>query len=255
MLGFSYDGFWEELMLCFGSRSAESLFIEEPLIMDCEGEYVLPEEGDGVSGRGRCRIRLYPDAVCVLPQTSHAVRIPLCYVSEFTREGYLMYLRMRTGECYTIGRMGYETEAFFERCEDCRKKTVAKRGRTLSGLSAVSPFLHLGLFRTVQEEEHWAAAFGDGCCAVELYTKDNAATYLYRFQNKEQFVYNLEEAMEAVGSHREIIFLPDEQLNEKPLYRMSLHRSRAVRFLRSCTAGRLIHSASHETKLREFLGN
>lgn len=40
--------------------------------------------------------------------------------------------------------------------------------------------------------------------------------------------------MEAVGSHRELIFISDEQLNEKPLYRMAVHRSQAVRFLRSC---------------------
>ena len=47
MLGFSYDGFWEELTGCFGKRSLEALFVEEEQLMLCDGEYALP----GESGR------------------------------------------------------------------------------------------------------------------------------------------------------------------------------------------------------------
>ncbi|MBQ4370669.1 MAG: hypothetical protein II784_06665, partial [Oscillospiraceae bacterium] len=39
MLGFSYDGFWEELTELFGKRSLEALFVEEKLLMLSEGEY------------------------------------------------------------------------------------------------------------------------------------------------------------------------------------------------------------------------
>ena len=61
--------------------------------------------------------------------------------------------------------------------------------------------------------------------------------------------------MEAMGTHREIIFMTQEQLSEKPLCRMSVARSEAVRFLRSKTAGRLIHNATHEQRLKDFLEN
>ncbi len=253
MLGFSFDGFWEELVKMFGERTADALFIEEELLMDCEGEYELPESSVAPREAGRGRIRLYTDAVCILPASSHAVRVPLCYTGEITLEGYLLRIRMRTGECYTVGRMGYDTQPFAERCQKQAKKVKEARAKLLSGISTQEPFTEKGLFRTAQTEEYWLSAFGKNCCAVELFTNDKAATYLYQFEDRQLFTFRLEEAMEAVGSHREIIFLDPEELKDKPLYRMAIHRSEAVRFLRSCTAGRIIHTASHRQKLDEFL--
>ena len=61
MLGFSFDGFYEELIQCFGERSKEALFVEEELIMQCEGEYALPEDPAGSKEAGRCMIALYPE--------------------------------------------------------------------------------------------------------------------------------------------------------------------------------------------------
>ena len=248
MLGHSFDGFWDELMSSFGKRSADSLFIEEELLMSCEGEYALP-----VSENGRGMISLYPDAVCILPESSHAVRIPLCFTDDIRQEGYLIHIHMRTGESYTIGKMGFDTMPFAERCIKQAGITKAKREKLLKGLETRPIFTEKGLFRTKQEDEYWLAAYGTNTCAVELVTNDAAATYLYRFDDRTLFTYRLEEAMEAVGSHREIIFLAGDQLADKPLYQMAIHRSAAVRFLRSCSAGRIIHNASHQEKLQEFL--
>ena len=320
MLGFSYDGFWDELLKSYGARSLEALFIEEPLLMKCEGEYSLPAANGNAPEAGRGLIMLVPDAVCILPQTSQAVRIPLYYTEKLELDGYLLRLFLVTGEVYTVGRMGYDTIPFAKRCEVLRSLTKAERDAKIAAVPCKEPFSEKGIFRTNLKEikaenvdsaanskqknvtanagkqaaagifqalskgsqanansaadifqalqkglanesdegdsknEYWLAAFGDGCCAVELFTNEQTATYLYRFQSREQFFINLQMAMEAVGTHREIIFLPDEQLNEKPLYRMAVHRSPAVRFLRSCSAGRIIHSSGHAAKLAEFLG-
>ena len=253
MLGFSFDGFWEELMDCFGKRTMDSLFVEEELVMKCEGEYSLPVEGTGQTEAGRGMIHLYTDSVCILPESSHAVRIPLCYAEEITLTGYLISIRMRTGEVYTVGKMGYDTMPFAERCEKQKKKTLAARKAMLDRVELQDPFTERGLFRTKEEGAYWLAAFGKDCCAVELFTGEKAATYLYRFEDRKLFTFRLEEAMEAMGSHREIIFLPEEQLAEKPLYRMAVHRSTAVRFLRACSDGRIIHNAGHADKLAEYL--
>ena len=255
MLGFSFDGFWEELVKLFGERTGDALFIEEEKLMDCEGEYELPASSIAPREAGRGRIQLYTDALCILPVSSHAVRVPLCYAEEITLEGYILRIRMRTGEIYTVGRMGYDTRPFAERCIKQAKKTKEAREKQLKGLQVQEPFTEKGLFRTAQTEEYWLSAYGKNCCAVELFTRDKAATYLYRFEDRRLFTFRLEEAMEAVGSHREIIFLSAEELTDKPLYRMAIHRSEAVRFLRSCTAGRIIHTSSHKEKLNEFLSS
>lgn len=249
MLGFSFDGFWEELTDCFGKRSMEALYVEGQPIMRCDdGEYqILGESGRGV-------IILMPDAICILPPSCHAIRIPLCFTRQLRLDGYLLHITMLSGACYIVGRMGYDTVPFAERAQKAAIDIKKQRAKALARLELQFPFTCNGIFRTERPDQYWMAAFGKGCCAVELFTEENTATYLYRFEeSKEQFLFNLEEAMEAVGINREIIYLPDEQLNERPLYKMAVERSGAVSFLRSKAFGRLIHNASHEQRLIEFL--
>jgi len=249
MLGFSFDGFWEELTDRFGARSLEALFVEEKQLMLTEGEYETPRE------RGRAKIALYEDAVCILPGSCNAVRIPLCFTEELAPEGYLLRLTTAAGGRYTVGRMGYDTMPFMERAAQAADRVKKERARALEKLPLTAPFTEKGLFRTAAPEQYWQAAFGAGVCAVELCVGEDAATYLYRFsESREEFRKRLEEAMEAMGVYREIIYWTEEQLQQKPLYRMAVQRSEAVSFLRERSAGRLIHNASHARRLEEFLG-
>ena len=249
MLGFSYDGFWEELSGCFADRTLEALFVEGAPIMSVEGEYITPAE------KGRARIELYPDSVCILPPSCGAVRIPLCFSKEIRLEGYLLHITVNSGLQYVVGRMGYDTMPFAERARQAAARVQKERLSLLSGLKLQPPFSHAGLFRTTTPEYYWQAGFGEGCCAVELFAGEDAATYLYRFPEPEAaFTLCLEEALEAMGPHREIIYWTDEQLREKPLYRMAAARCPAVQYLRAHSAGRLIHNQSHAERLAEFLG-
>ena len=249
MLGFSFDGFCEELAEFFGKRSLDALFIEEPQLMLCEGEYQTPQ------GSGRGQIALYEDAVCVLPPDSGAIRVPLCFTRELRLDGYLLTLTQQSGRSVTVGRMGYDTLPFAERAQSCADRVKKQRAAALSKIALREPFTHKGLFRTRQPEQFWQAAFGKGVCALELFTGEDAATYLYRFsESREQFLLALEEATEAMGTHREIIYLSDEQLADRPLYRMAVRRCEAVSYLRERSAGRLIHNATHTRRLRDFLG-
>jgi len=248
MLGFSYDGFWEELSAAFAARNLAALFVEEGPVMLSEGEYQTPEE------RGRGRIGLYSDAICILPDSERVLRLPLCFADALTAEGYWMTVRMRSGLAVSLGKMGYDSQPFFERAQKNMARTKAERSRLTAALTAAPPFTQAGLFRTTQPALFWNAAYGDGCCAVELSAGEDAATYLYRFRETAAiFAARLEEAMEAMGPHREIIFQSEQRLAEKPLYRMAVRRCPAVRFLRERSAGRLIHNASHGERLAEFL--
>ncbi len=249
MLGFSFDGFWEELTDCYAQRSLEALFVEETQLMRCEGEYELPGE------RGRGVIALYPDAVCILPPSCRAVRIPLCFTRRIELDGYQLRIESRSGAVWTVGKMGYDTKPFAERAVQCAERVKKQRAAALSAFPLQAPFTEKGMFRTKQADVYWNAAFGRGVCALEFFAEEDAATYLYRFSEpRETFLAGLEEAAEAVGVHRELIYLPEEKIAEKPLYRMAVERSEAVRFLRARSDGRLIHSAKHAQRLAEFLG-
>ena len=247
MLGFSFDGFWEELTDCFGKRSLEALFVEEQQLMRCEGEYELPGE------RGRGVIALYPDAVCILPPSSAAIRLPLCFAERIALDGYRLTIALRSGASYAVGKMGYDTKPFAERALRQSELVKKQRAAALQPLPVTAPFGEKGLFRT-QTDSYWNAGFGAGVCALEFFPQEDTATYLYRFtEPREVFLGKLEEATEATGVHRELIYLPDEKIAEKPLYRMAVARSEAVRFLCARSAGRLIHSANHAQRLVEFL--
>ena len=248
MLGFSYDGFWEELTRCFATRSLEALFVEEEQLMLCEGEYALPQD----SARGI--IVLYTDSVCILPQNRHAVRIALCFTEAIDLNGYTITITMLSGVQYSFGKMGYDTKPFYERLTKAAAKVKQTRQKLLEQAPLRAPFTHKGLFRTAQGEQYWNAAMRAGSCALELFTEEDTATYLYRFSEPaEQFLLNLREATEAMGIHREIIYLPEEKIAANPLYRMAVARSEAVRFLRARSDGRLIHNASHAQRLEEYL--
>ncbi|MDO4478629.1 MAG: hypothetical protein Q4B73_06305 [Lachnospiraceae bacterium] len=248
MLGYNFDSFWQELLKAFEQRCLDALFIEEAVVMACEGEYHLPKE----SGRGP--IRLYPDALCILPPSAGSVRLAFSEVSDLTADGYNLTITMTSGKTYSVGKMGYDSMPFFERAASLWKKTLTARQKALAPYIPEAPFTHVGLFRTGHPEHHWAAAITDGKCALELYTGQDAATYLYCFEEPQAvFRRNLTEALEAMSTHREIIYMPDEELAENPLYRMAVRRSEAVCFLRSKFNGRLIHSANHAARLQEFL--
>ena len=248
MLGFAYDGFWDELTRCFGARSLEALFVEEAQLMLCEGEYTTPED----SGRGL--IALYADSVCILPQNCHAVRIALCFTETICLNGYNITITMLSGAQYTIGKMGYDTAPFYERMQKAAATVKQTRQALLEKATLTAPFTHKGLLRTRQSEQYWNAALTQSTCALELFTGEDTATYLYRFtEPAEQFLLNLREATEAMGIHREIIFLPEEKIAANPLYCMAVVRSQAVRFLRARSCGRLIHGASHAQRLEEYL--
>ena len=212
-----------------------------------EGEYRVP----GESGRGL--IALYPDALCVLPQTVRAVRIPLCFTGQIRLDGYQLTLTSRSGRVCTVGKMGYDTMPFAERAMRAAETVKKQRAKALSNRSWLSSAFSGGVCAWCGAQ-NGNAAFGPGVCALELFTGEDAATYLYRFSEpRELFLQMLEEATEAMGTHREIIYLPQEQLAEKPLYRMAVDRSEAVRFLRERSDGRLIHGARHAERLAEFL--
>ena len=175
MLGFSFDGFWEELSRAFAERSLEALFVEESAIMSVEGEYEIPGE------KGRGRIELYPDSVVILPPGSGSVRIPLCFTEKLVSDSYLMRIITSGGESFTVGRMGYDTMPFFERAQKAMESTKKERSRVISGLKPTPPFSHTGLFRTTTPELTWQAAVCDGRCALVLFTGEDSATYLDRF--------------------------------------------------------------------------
>ena len=269
-LGYLTENFFERLWEAYSAKSERALFIESDLVMRSEGDYAYAESG--VERSSIAKLALRTDCLCILPHDAGARRVPLCFADAPAREGFALGLRLDTGETYRIARLGGDTDPFFGRLADARE-TVSARWREAhraleanldvrlgEAAAAYETFQELdadvvvGLF-SVDDDAFWVAAIGDGRAAVELVTDEKAATYLYRFDiARNVFEVKLRHAMEAMKANRRIIYVPQEEIDAEPLYRMAVERSPHVRALRSCSAGRVIHSASWASKVADFFG-
>ncbi|MDO4553373.1 MAG: hypothetical protein Q4C22_07550 [Bacillota bacterium] len=275
-MGQDTEGFMEELWLAYGRRSRESLFVETVPLREAEGDYRYSDQGG--TARGTAKVCLYEDCICILPMDNGARRIPLCFVTELSLNNYTIRIGLDTGEEYEAARLGRDTIPFFEHLSRLREEAQSRWQRvhkalegsleTLAGEAgeAYARFreacggqrLISGFFRLPAEGEElssfWLCGLGPGTAAVELVTGEKAATYLYRFSGGEQvFEARLRHAMEAMGLNRELIYLEEGPLMEKPLYSMAVERNPHLRFLRAAAAGRVIHTESWGEKVAEHL--
>mgnify|MGYP007088119547 CR=1 FL=1 len=270
-MGHDTEGFYQQLWLAYNSRSRESLFVETAPLLEAEGEYNYTD--DGGNAKGIAKLCLYPTCVCIMPPDRGARRIPLCFVDDLTLDNYTIQITLDTGERYDLIRMGRDTIPFFENLGKFRKEAQQQWQAAQASLQADlenrlgealeryhflqdicgKDQLISGLF-AADGSEFWVAAVSNGSAAVELITGEKSATYIYRFScGTETFEKRLRHAMEAMGLHREIIFMAEDALKANPLYAMAAVRNAHLRFLRSCMAGRVIHTESWREKVTESL--
>ena len=274
-LGYQTEEFFEKLWQAYAAKSLESLFVEGAPAIACEGDYAYEEPGFVRSSIAKLELR--EDCLCIVPHDVGARRVPLCFAEEPAREGFKLSVALDTGEAYQVARLGSNTDPFFNRLVSARKQAVAAweaahcelagnlearleaagaiaeyRAFQQLGAAGTDSTVEIGLF-AADDDAFWFAAVADGRAAVELVCNEQTATYLYRFPTSAaQFTASLRHAMEAVKRHRRLIFLTEDELLGEPLFRMAVDRSAHVRFLRSCNAGRIIHTSNWSTKLAEF---
>ena len=99
---------------------------------------------------------------------------------------------------------------------------------------------------------------GTACVELALSEETSAATYLYRFDGSwDVFSKNLNRAMEAINFKREAVSLSFEELKKVQYsnYAMAEKRTQALKFVRKCYAGRVVHSnlESWKKEISDFM--
>ncbi|MCR4680864.1 MAG: DUF5363 domain-containing protein [Bacteroidales bacterium] len=267
-LGRETENFFEQLWQAYNHRCEEALFVRGNASFEGEGRCAIDEQG--LQLQGTAKVVLYDDCLCLYPHDDKARRIPLCFASPARLDDYRLTLRLDTGDEYQIEKLGLHTQDVFEifchRRDDIVKRweqaqrdltahlverlgDAAGQYKTMQGLSCK---MIAGIF-SLDTEGFWFAGLRDGKAAVELVTNEQTATYLYQYDVDDQvFEYRLRHAMESVALHREVILT---DIAEHPLYQMSVHRNYHLQYLRAHHAGRVIHTASWEKQLGEFMPN
>ena len=269
-LGQQTEAFFEKLWAAYAARSRESLFIEGAASLEAEGEYAYAD--DGGSAKGKAKLDLRPLCVSIVPHNAGARRIPLCFVQDLRLDDYVITAELDTGERYELARLGRDTLPFYEMLGKYRDETqhqwTQQHSALLGALDArlgdsAEKYRFLqnlrggantatGLF-AADSSDFWFVSFGEGRAAVELVLEEKAATYLYRFAGERAvFETRLRHAMEAMGPHREIIFMEAAALQANPLYVMALQRNAHLRFLRESMSGRAVHTGGWNDKVETF---
>lgn len=272
-LGKDTESFFEHVWSAINKQSEKALFNETKPEREIEADYAYNEVGGlKASGKGRAKIHLYQDGICIFPHDNGSRRIPLCFVSSVNEKGYELTINLDTGDSYMIARMGQETTPFLNKMNkflsESREKwqkahadlaadfqnRLGDRLANCQVMSSLPVKIIAGLF-SPDMDDFYFAGIGRNRAAVELVIGESSATYLYEFDcSADDFERSLRHAMEAVNKNREVIYADAETLQEKPLYRMAISRSYHVAFLRSKMVGKVIHNAGWEGKIREFLG-
>lgn len=275
-LGRGTEDFFENLYDELNAFCAQALFAEGSPLISAEGDYTYCE--GALLRHSHAKFELYADGLFVYPHDIGARRVPLYFCSAPVIAGFSTTLSMTTGDWYSAARLGKDTEEFNARlmkahsqCEKQWNRAHRQLEATLTerlgdaylpryqAMEACGASMASGLFTadevdesgTVLDDEFWFAGELDGKVAVEFVLGEAAATYLYDF-GAAFSESALRQALEAVGSHREIIFLDEEEIDQKPLYRVFIDRCRYVRLLRECNVGRIVHNARWEEGLRAF---
>lgn len=270
-LGKDTESFFEHVWAAINKQSEKALFTTAPPERKVEGDYEYHEFGGSrAESKGRAKIHLYPDGICIFPHNYGSRRIPLCFATDISEKGYELTVTLDTKDSYTIARMGQETTPFVNKLRKYHKECLAiweqqhndlnahlserlgDRRNSLEVMSSLPVKITCGLF-TPDSDQFYLAAIKSGKAAVELIIGESAATYLYEFDcDEDSFEKSLRHAMEAVNQNREVIYADEQMLQDKPLYRMAIARSYHVSFLRSKMVGKLIHNNTWEDRLREF---
>lgn len=114
-LGNLGEAFFMELYSLYNQKVRQALFISATPSFKTEANYHYEENGK--DAQGKAVLEVYENCVLILPPDDKARRIPLCFVSSLEKADFGLTLALNTGERYSFGRLGLDTEAFGQHIE------------------------------------------------------------------------------------------------------------------------------------------
>lgn len=134
-------------------------------------------------------------------------------------------------------------------------------GELKSNSNSESMFVGIKKEEDAEDVMIWiiATSPAGGTCAVEFAGGDDdaAATFIYKYEgNFGEFAGKLNHALEAIDFKKDVVRMSEDDLKDpgNPGYALALKVNKALRLVRSCYSGRLIHS-SVDSWVRNLLAN
>jgi hypothetical protein len=134
-LGYEYENFLNNLYKRKNELLLEYMLMEEECVASQIGADYRYLDEEGEEQQGHCEARIYESAIVVLPERSQPIRVPLCYISSYNDEDYLIVVNTEHGQRLELGMMGEKTDYFYRSLKNALNDAETRAQRLLSEMA------------------------------------------------------------------------------------------------------------------------
>jgi hypothetical protein len=111
------------------------LLIEESLLQGgFEAQYKQLDPNGQTNQTGNCEIRLYDTAIVVLPQKSEPIRLPYCYITDISKQDYILKITNEFLERIEFTQLGQNFDPFAKALSDAFNKMILRTQENIKEL-------------------------------------------------------------------------------------------------------------------------
>jgi hypothetical protein len=134
-LGYQYEDFLFQLFKLRNELTLKYLLMEESLLQGgFEAQYTQYDLKGQTNQTGNCEIRLYDNALVILPQKSDPIRLPYCYVTNLNKQDYKITVTNEFLEKIELNRLGQNFDPLAKALSDAINKMILRTQQTIKQL-------------------------------------------------------------------------------------------------------------------------
>ncbi len=134
-LGYQYEDFLFQLYKLRNELMLKYLLIEESLLQaGFEAQYTKLDSNGQINQTGKSEIRLYDNAIVVLPQKNEPIRLPYCYITNVNKQDYKLTITNESQEKIELIWLGQNFDPLAKALSDAINKMNLRTQQTIKEL-------------------------------------------------------------------------------------------------------------------------
>ncbi len=139
-LGYQYEDFLFQLYKLRNEIMLKYLLMEESLIQaGFEAQYTKLDTNGQIDQTGKCEIRLYDNAIVVLPQKREPIRLPYCYITNINKQDYKLTITNESLEKMELTMLGQNFDPLAKALSDVVNKMILRTQQNIKELIPEAP--------------------------------------------------------------------------------------------------------------------
>ncbi|MGD0449905.1 MAG: hypothetical protein ABSA79_02475 [Candidatus Bathyarchaeia archaeon] len=134
-LGYQYEDFLFQLFKLRNELMLKYLLMEESLLQaGFQAKYTKLDPNGQTSQTGNCEVRLYDNAILVLPQKNEPIRLPYCYITNVNKQDYKLTITNESLEKMDFTMLGQNFDPLAKALSDAINKMILRTQQNIKEL-------------------------------------------------------------------------------------------------------------------------